>query len=101
MIAEWTTLETTVNQIRLRLAAGFRAALSTKTPGLTTFQPILHVARICTASELQGAIAGRVHADRTDRTDHGRTVDDQTGASRNVTVLHHRQAERQRLRQHR
>lgn len=53
MIAEWTTLEATVNQIRLRLAAGFRAALSTKTPGLTTFQPILHVARICTASELK------------------------------------------------
>ena len=34
MIAEWTTLEATVNQIRLRLAAGFRAALSRKTPSV-------------------------------------------------------------------
>ena len=30
MIAAWTTLDTTVNQIRLRLASGFRAAFSTK-----------------------------------------------------------------------
>jgi hypothetical protein len=34
MIAACTTLDHTVNQIRLRLACGFRAALSRKTPSV-------------------------------------------------------------------
>ena len=34
MIAACTTLDQTVNQIRLRLASGFRAALSRKTPSV-------------------------------------------------------------------
>ena len=34
MIAAWTTLDHTVNQIRLRLAAGSRAALIKKTPSV-------------------------------------------------------------------